>query len=155
MEVHPKYLTNPLPMTDDKRRAYQQQYKADYRRRTARVNLTLDREEHRAFLRGAKRAGMKPTPFIKQMALAGLSGQAVMPADVLDELKTLRFAILNIANNVNQIAHHANSVHHLTTNEEHNLLSYLKQLDDVVKAYTEGRIMDAAQEASPDAADDY
>ncbi len=120
-----------------KRRAYQQTYRKTYKAK--RVNLTLSPAEYRAFSRAAK--NQKITPFIKNLALSALERQAVIPKDLEAELKTLRFAIRNIANNVNQIAHHSNTIHNLTSAEENNLLLHIKQLEDVVQAYTEGKIL--------------
>lgn len=126
---------------NEKRSEYQKQYREKYKSRTKRVNLTFTNEEHRAFLRAAKAEGVKLSGYIKQLAFSGLQQKAHIPPDLKEELKTLRFAILNIANNVNQIAHYSNTVHSMTASDEHNLLQYLKQLDDVVQSYTEGRIL--------------
>ena len=126
---------------NEKRSEYQKQYREKYKSRTKRVNLTFTNEEHRAFLRAAKSEGVKLTSYIKRLALAGFNGQAHIPSTLKEELKTLRFAIHNIANNVNQIAHHSNTVHSMTMVDENNLLQHLKQLDEVVQSYTEGRIL--------------
>lgn len=123
------------------RKSYQREYRAAYKGQAKRVNLTLSNAEYKAFLKAAQKEGLKPTAHIKQLALAGLGNQVHLPRELNEELKALRFAVLNIANNVNQIAHHANTVKHLTQSEEHNLLAYLKQLDEVVRSYTTGQIL--------------
>lgn len=125
----------------EKRSEYQKQYREKYKSRTKRVNLTFSNEEHRVFLHSAKTEGEKLTSHIKKLAISGLTGKSHIPPDLKKELKTLRFAIHNIANNVNQIAHYSNTVHSMTVDDENNLLQYLKQLDDVVQDYTEGRIL--------------
>ena len=131
----------------EKRREYQQQYREQYKSQAKRVNLTFSQDEHRAFSRAAKaeNENMKVTTYIKQLALAGLEEQAHIPEEIKAELKTLRFAIHNIANNVNQIAHYSNTVRNMTMSDENNLLQYLKQLDDVIQSYTEGRILEGGQ----------
>ena len=126
---------------NEKRRSYQKRYREQYKSQAKRVNLTFSKDEHHAFSRAAKKEGMKVTPYIKQLALAGLQQQAHVPAELKNELNTLRFAIHNIANNVNQIAHYSNTVHSMTASDENNLLQYLKQLEDAVRRYTEGRIL--------------
>lgn len=131
---------------NEKRRQYQEQYKKQYSAKTKRVNLTLTNQEYRAFLREAKAEGMKLTSYIKQLALTSFSQQAHIPSDLKDELKTLRFTIHNIANNVNQIAHYSNTVHSMTASDENNLLQYLKQLDDVIQSYTKGRILKGGEQ---------
>ncbi|ODS23656.1 hypothetical protein AB835_07575 [Candidatus Endobugula sertula] len=111
------------------------------------MNLTFSQDEHRSFSRAAKAENekMKVTTYIKQLALAGLEQQAHIPEDIKAELKTLRFAIHNIANNVNQMAHYSNTVRNMTMSDENNLLQYLKQLDEVIQSYTEGRILAGGQ----------
>lgn len=121
------------------RREYHKAYRQHYRGK--RVNLTLSPDEYRAFSRASH--NQKLTPFIKQLALSALEQQATIPESLEAELKTLRFAIRNIANNVNQIAHYSNTIRNLTSAEENNLLLHIKQLEAVVQAYTEGRILQA------------
>ncbi|MBL7005103.1 MAG: hypothetical protein ISR69_13885 [Gammaproteobacteria bacterium] len=123
---------------DKDRKAYLKSYRKQYKNETHRVNLTLNNSEFHQFTKAAH--GEKITPFIKKMALAGLNNQVAIPQHINEELKTLRFAILNIANNVNQIAHHSNRIKDLSSRDEHNLLQHLKQLNDVVKAYTENSL---------------
>ena len=124
---------------NEEKKAYQKRYREQYKSQVKRVNLTLSKEEHRLFSRASN--NKKVTAFIKELALAGLNKQASIPAHLEEELKTLRFAIRNIANNVNQIAHHSNAIQSMTMAEENNLLLHLKQLDEVVQSYTEGRII--------------
>lgn len=121
------------------RRAYYKAYRLANKSRTKRVSLTLSKDEYRAFTRASK--GSKLAPFIKACALSSLEQQALIPAEVTEELATLRFAIRNIANNVNQIAHHSNLVHSITAQDEHNLLAHIKQLEDLIISYTAGRLL--------------
>ncbi len=119
------------------RKTYHANYRKSYKGK--RVNLTLTPAEYRLFSDASGK--LKVTTFIKQQALASVTNQTVIPDTIAEELKTLRFAIRNIANNVNQIAHHSNMVKQLTSAEENNLLAYIKQLEDVVQAYTENRLL--------------
>ena len=130
---------------NEKRREYQQQYREQYKSQAKRVNLTFNQDENRAFSRAAKTENVKLTTYIKQLALAGLEEQTHIPEEIKVELKTLRFAIHNIANNVNQIAHYSNTVRNMTMSDENNLLQYLKQLDEVIQSYTEGRILEGGE----------
>ncbi len=128
-------------MMNEKRSAYQKQYQAQYSARTKCVNLTFSKDESLALCRAAQSQHKRPAAYIKALALAGMQGHAVLPVELQEELKTLRFAIHNIANNVNQMAHHSNTIHAMTLDDEHNLLQYLKQMDEVVQCYTEGRML--------------
>ena len=128
----------------EKRRAYQKEYKKRYDAKNKRVNLTLADDEYRDFVRHAKKT--KVTSYIKQLAIAGLNSQTVLPDNIEEELKTLRFAIRNIANNINQIAHHSNTMRGITADAEHSVFQYLKQLEDVVESYTKGKILQAKKD---------
>lgn len=123
------------------RKTYQREYREKYKAQAKRVNITLSQEEHRALQKAAKKEGVKLTSYIKSLALSSFQNQTYIPSELKDELKTLRYAIYNIANNVNQLAHHSNTFKNMTISEENNLLQYLKQLDEVVQSYTEGRIL--------------
>lgn len=126
----------------DKSRAdYQKKYREEYKSRARRVNLTFTKEEYRAISQAAKHENTKPTPYIKQLALAGLQKQPLFPEKVEDELKALQFAIRNIGNNINQMAHYSNTIRNMTYADENSLLQHLKQLEEVVKTYTKGRIL--------------
>ena len=85
----------------------------------------------------------EPQPTLRNLLWLECRGHIILPAQLQEELKTLTFAIRNIANNVNQIAHHSNIVHDLTLADENNLLQHLKQLEDVVQHYTQGRILES------------
>ncbi len=126
-------------MTTTNRENYQKHYRKTYTGK--RIGLTLTPDEYKAISRLAKSQGQKPTSYVKKLVFSQLNQQIVLPKELQEELKTLRFAILNIANNVNQIAHHSNTVRHLTELEENNLLQHLKQLHEAVEAYTQGRLL--------------
>lgn len=126
---------------DKSRTEYQKKYREEYKSRAKRVNLTFTKEEYRAFSQSAKSENTKPTPYIKQLALAGLQQQPVFPEKVEEELRAFQFAIRNIGNNINQIAHYSNTIRNMTYADENNLLQHLKQLEEVVKSYTKGRIL--------------
>jgi uncharacterized protein Yka (UPF0111/DUF47 family) len=61
-----------------------------------------------------------------------------VPKEIEEELKELRFLIRNIANNVNQIAHHSNLVEKLVNENE--FLMEIKKLEDAVFDYTKKRL---------------
>lgn len=131
---------------DKKKANYQKKYRQDYKTKTKRVNLTFQNDEYRPFSRAADRQGKKVTPYIKELALNGLEQQASIPASLEEELKVLRFAVRNIANNVNQIAHYSNTIRAITTADENNLFQYLKQLEEVIRKYAEGQILNGQKD---------
>ncbi|CAC9621682.1 hypothetical protein [uncultured Gammaproteobacteria bacterium] len=121
---------------NEKRKEYLKQYQKHYKAK--RVNLTLSDKEYQEFSRMAKNT--KIATYIKSLAVAGLESQTLIPENIEKELKTLNFAIRNIANNINQLTHYSNIIRELGIQDEHNLLQHLKQLDEVVSNYTKGKI---------------
>ncbi len=134
----------------EQRKQYQKQYQEQYKAQVKRVNLTFSNNEYQQFLQAAKKEKIKITPYIKNLALTGLHEQALIPKEIMDELKTLRFAVHNIANNVNQLTHYSHRVRELTMSDENNLLQHLKQLDETIKEYTKGRILESSQHKNND-----
>lgn len=132
------------------RTAYQKHYRETYKSQVRRVNLTFSNAEFRKLSSAAQKEKLKPTSFVKQLVMSGLEHQANIPKDIAEELKTLRFAVHNIANNVNQLTHYSHRVRELTTSEENNLLQHLKQLDESIKSYTEGRILESSHQQTND-----
>ncbi len=121
---------------NEKRKEYLKQYQKHYKAK--RVNLTLSDKEYQEFSRMAKNT--KIAAYIKSLAVAGLESQTLIPKNIEKELKTLNFAIRNIANNINQLTHYSNIIRELSIQDEHNLSQHLKQLDEVVSNYTKGQI---------------
>ena len=121
-----------------KRKDYHKDYRAEYDKRTKYVNVALPMDVYRQLEVLAKREGTKVAPLFRNLALASLHSQVFVPESVEQELKELQFLIRNIANNVNQIAHHSNRVRALV--DENGLLMELKGLEDQVRAYTQGRL---------------
>lgn len=135
-------------MKSEKRSEYQKQYRKQYK--SKRVSVTLSPDEYRLFSRYAKSENTKITTAVKQMALSQLQQQPHIPREIASELTTLRFAIHNIANNVNQMAHYSHTIRNMTMQDEHSLLAHLKQLNDVIESYTKGQLLQPDERSDHD-----
>ena len=86
-----------------------EQYHKAYKRQYLKLNkaLSVTYFPWTATEFGAPRMAwnMKPTTLFRELALSQLEGVSFIPDTIEEELKALRFLILNIANNVNQMAH--------------------------------------------------
>lgn len=105
-------------------------YNREYQERTHRIAVTLTPTEYRELTARAKAEGVKTTTLVKNMALAYHQGQAIMPEAVQGELQELRFLLRNVANNINQIAHHSNIVHRLV--DENGLLMEIQKMETTI-----------------------
>jgi hypothetical protein len=120
-------------MSEENRKAYLKAYKTEYKKHAKQVNLTLSVKEYEAFEKRANKEGVKITTLIKNMALAYYQQAPLFTPEQLHEMQEMRFIFRNVANNINQIAHHSNTIKRLA--DENGLLQEIKKLEDIVLAY--------------------
>lgn len=117
-----------MPISD-KRKIYNQEYS----QRTARVSVTFSKSEYSEIEKRAKAEGVKPTTLVKNMALAYHQKIQIMPEPIKEELQELRFLIRNVANNINQIAHHSNTIQRLV--DENGLLLEIQKMEKTINDF--------------------
>lgn len=120
-------------MSEENRKTYLKAYKAEYKKHTRQLNITLSEKEYEAFEKRAKQEGVKVSTLVKNMALAYHQQAPLFTAEQLHEMQEMRFMFRNVANNINQIAHHSNTIKRLA--DENGLLQEIKKLEDIVLAY--------------------
>lgn len=120
------------------RQRYMKDYRALYRQRTRDVRITLTSEQFAALRAAAKSERTTPTGLGRHLIVAGLSRDLRVPAAVATELKSLEFLVRNIANNVNQLAHHANTVRVVI--DPAAVLAELRRLDAVISTFVTERL---------------
>ena len=112
----------------DKRKLYNKQYKAEYKQRVKRVYLVFSQSEYDEIEKRAKSENVKPATLVKNMALAYHQQVHIMPEPIKEELQELRFLLRNVANNINQIAHHSNTIQRLA--DENGLLLEIQKMGE-------------------------
>lgn len=120
------------------RKAYQKAYKQDYRSQMRSVTLTIPVADHRRLVKTAQSHGKKPTTLLYELAFAQFDASVYVPPALDGELKQIKFLIRNIANNLNQIAHHTNTVKRAA--DAGHVFAELKRLELCVEEYTRGRL---------------
>lgn len=123
------------------RKDYIKAYLKDYRSRTKCVNLAIPMADYRRLERAARGEGKKPTQFLVEIGIAQIDKAIYVPEAISRELQSLRFLIRNVANNLNQIAHHTNTVKRAA--DERSVLKELKALEQLVQDYTLGKLRNA------------
>lgn len=124
-------------MKSDERKAYEKRYREQYAKTHRQVTITLANADYRDFAQQAKKENTKVATLIRNMATAYLHQDALMPVAVEKELADLKLLIRNIANNVNQMAHHSNRLREMT--EENQLLSEIQKLETLVHEYAKSK----------------
>ena len=118
----------------DQRKAYLQSYQAN----THRVAITLTASEFAELEKRAKEEGVKPTTLVKNMAIAYHQSQQIPQEPILKELQELRFLLRNAANNINQIAHHSNTVGRLV--DENGFLDEVRKMETTINEFVALRL---------------
>lgn len=126
-------LNRLLSKKMDNRKEYYKKYNQEKRKNLKDVHIYLTDDEYNYFEKVAEKEGLKVATIIKMMALIQAEKTYYLPKEIQENLNEFVFLIRNIANNINQIARHSNTIKALT--DEHGLLSWLKQLEEAVKEY--------------------
>ena len=115
-------------------KAYHTAYRKEYKKKMKYLNIALPLDEFTAFQALAVQEKTKVTPLIREMAIAYRQQKTFVPVEIMEELRALKLLIRNVANNVNQIAHHSNRVKELVN--ENDLLQELQKLENIMSDYT-------------------
>lgn len=113
-------------------------YRIAYKARAKIIKVALSNELHAVLAERAKTEGITPTGLVRELVASGLTGNPRVPAAVAQELKSLERLVRSIANNLNQLAHHANTVRRVI--DVPSIFTELKRLDTAVRAYTLERL---------------
>jgi hypothetical protein len=122
----------------DQDKEYHKAYRKEYAKKVRYVNVAVPLSSYNELEKLAKKEDTKVTTLLRNMSLAYMQQKVFVPKEIEEELKELRFLIRNIANNVNQIAHHSNLVEKLVNENE--FLMEIKKLEDAVFDYTKKRL---------------
>lgn len=120
------------------RTAYHKAYKAQYRAEKRSVTLTVSAADYDRLLKAAHSEGKRPTTLLHDLAFTAFDRSLYVPADLEAQLRELNRLMLNIANNVNQIAHWSNS--HAEAADYGRLRDHIRALHEAIQAYTQDRL---------------
>ena len=120
------------------RQRYMKSYRSAYKARAKTIKVAFNNEFFAELAARAKSEGKTPTSLVRDLVTSGLSGDPHVPASVADELRTLGRLVRSIANNLNQLAHHANTVRQVI--DIPTIFAELKRLDTAVYTYTRNRL---------------
>jgi hypothetical protein len=120
------------------RKTYLKNYKKRYRAEVKHVMLSIDICVFKRIEKAAAKEGMKPTTFITDIALRNIAGQVYVPVELKVQLDRLEFLFRNVANNLNQIAHHTNTIKRAA--DERAVFAELTKLWHLVEDYTKKRL---------------
>ena len=119
----------------DDRKEYQKAYWSKYKDNTRRYQprISLTDTEFKTFSKLAKAEGISISKLIKNMAIAYQQESFLLPQSQLDKLDEFVYLVRNIANNINQMAHHSNSIKSVV--DSGRVFDHLKMIEDEVKSF--------------------
>jgi len=117
---------------------YHKKYKQEYKKKAKYVNVAVPLDVYACLEKIAVVEETKVSTLMRKVAIEYLAQTPSLPKESQEDLKEVKRLIRNIANNVNQVAHHSNIIKGMV--EEHQLLDYIKKLEETVTDYTTGNI---------------
>jgi hypothetical protein len=116
-------------------------YQKSYRKRTANkrqvVSVSMPPADYSEIQRYAKAQGLSVSALLREATLHQTRGSALRAQSVEGELKELKFLLANIANNINQMAHHSNVVRHVA--DEGAALARLQELGEIIERFVDDK----------------
>jgi len=119
----------------ENRTAYQKEYWSNYKTKKKRVQprINLTESEYKLFHQLATDENTSVSKLIKNMAIAYEQESFLLPQSHLEQIQEFVHLVRNIANNINQIAHHSNSIKSVVN--EGRIFEHLKSLEDEFKIF--------------------
>jgi hypothetical protein len=131
--AHPK--ERPMPSNSPE---YQREYRKQNAGKRKFATVPMSREEHRDLSKYAKSQGLSLAALLREATLHQARGSQIRSKAVEEQLTELRFLVSNVANNMNQIAHHSNRVKHVV--DENGVLQRFAELDALLVDFVDSRL---------------
>jgi hypothetical protein len=116
--------------------SYHKKYREEYKSKVKYITIAIPLKMYEELEKLSVTEEEKISPLIRKMAWAYMREQTFVPKEISEQLREFALLIRGIANNINQMAHHSNTLRFMTQDDENNLLMELKKIEDLVKEYT-------------------
>ena len=119
---------------------YQKAYRAKNHATRKVVSVSLSVDDHHDIARYAKKHRLSVSSLLREATLHQCRKSQLASPEVQNELRELRFLLSNIANNMNQMAHHSNRIRYVI--DENAALAHLAELDALIRNFVSDRMHD-------------
>jgi hypothetical protein len=120
---------------------YHKEYRKEYAKRVKYLNVAIPMKIFKEIESLAVKEKTKVSTLVRDMTIAYMQQKTYVPKEISEELKALKLLIRNVANNVNQVAHHSNIINGMIN--ENDLLEELRRLENMVNDYTIKRLKES------------
>jgi len=117
------------------RAAYMREYRKAHPLTAKRVSLTFAKRDFGRFREQAAAHGLPLAAYITSLAFVAVNGKPLISKNAENRLTELIGQVRRIGTNINQIAHHANSVHKLSFGESRDVKKGLDELEERITAF--------------------
>jgi len=121
-----------------KKSEYLKKYREENKGKFKRVNVTLSLDEFKQLEKMAKVEKIKPTTLLKKLAFSNMNKKAEFPLDVSADFGDLVHILRGVANNINQMAKHSNTIKRVA--DESRLFTMLKAIEDENRKFLENKM---------------
>jgi len=121
-----------------KKSEYLKKYREENKGKNKRVNVTLSLDEFKQLEKMAKAEKIKPTALLKKLAFSSIDKKLDFPLDVSVDFGDLVHILRGVANNINQMAKHSNTIKRVA--DESRLFSLLKAIEDENRKFLENKM---------------
>lgn len=121
-----------------KKSEYLKKYREENKGKNKRVNVTLSLAEFNKLEKMAKVEKIKPTTLLKNLAFSNIDKKLSFPLDVSVDFADLVHILRGVANNINQMAKHSNTIKRVA--DESRLFTLLKAIEDENKKFLESKM---------------
>jgi hypothetical protein len=112
------------------RAVYMKAYRARHKQASKRVDIVVDLKHWRKLERAAQKADISTTAAITELLLKELAKMSQNPAPLVGEIEAVSKPLKRVADRVNMLAHHANTVHRVV--DEQGVLDELQRAYNVL-----------------------
>jgi hypothetical protein len=138
-EIHARFWDLPAQIDQRKKRkrdAYRNRYMREvYRKAHPRLDVTLSQAQYRHLEQAARQSGRPVTAYLREAAFAYLERRYLVPRDIDESLHALVYQLRAAGNNLNQIAHHANTKRRATADDVRQARKLLVRMETAVTGF--------------------
>jgi len=128
------FLTcNAMNEKQEKRKAYMQEYLAEYRKKTREIKITLSNKDYELIKRIAEKQGLKTSAYIRIAAMEQSKNLYLFPKDIEEQITLAVRNMRGIGNNINQIARYCNEQKFSCTDYLENGFNLIKIIEKEIK----------------------
>jgi hypothetical protein len=117
---------------------YQREYRKKNKSKRKYITVSISPSEYDEIHAFARAQGLSLSSLLREATNVQMRGSQFRSKALASELQELRFLVSNIANNMNQMAHHSHQIKHVI--DENGVLQRFAELDALITSFVNNRM---------------